>query len=382
VALPLWIVFSHGIDSVQTAPILAVTSPEKRCGKTTLMDLLGRLTRRPLTSSNISPSAIFRSIEKWQPTLLIDEADTFLHESDEMRGILNSGHTRASAYVVRNVGTDFEPQPFSTWSAKAIALIGKLPATLHDRSIAVEMRRKLKHEKVEKVRHVDPVIFEALYRRCRRFAADQAKALKRCRPDPPNELHDRAADNWEPLLAIAELAGGEWPTKARDAAKALTGLVGHSDSVQVDLLHDLREQFDAAGVSRISSEDLVKALCADEARPWATYNKGERITQRQVAALLRNFDILSGTIRLPDGKTLRGYVREKCEDAFARYLPAADVQQRHNPHAASSVAGLAASTGSGTLRFANPPQPASSLACSGVADENVQIGEEEAEERS
>src|SRR5215470_9380330 len=143
IALALWVLHTYTIEAASASPILASVSPEKRCGKSTLLDLLGRLVSRPLPTSNILPAALFRSVEKWHPTLLIDEADTFLKDNDELRGVLNSGHTRGSAFVIRTVGDDHEPRRFSTWGPKAIAMIGALPDTLADRSITIPMRRKL-----------------------------------------------------------------------------------------------------------------------------------------------------------------------------------------------------------------------------------------------
>ena len=133
-AIALWVVFTHCIDAVGIAPILAITSPEKRCGKSTVLALLKSLVLRRLPCSNISGSSLFRAVDAWAPTLLIDEADTFLRDNEELRGILNSGHTRELAFVIRTVGDDHEPRKFSTWGAKAIALIGGLKDTLADRS--------------------------------------------------------------------------------------------------------------------------------------------------------------------------------------------------------------------------------------------------------
>ena len=142
-AVALWTLHAHALDAFQISPRLAVTSPEKRCGKTTALDVVYSLAPRPLSTSNTSAAAIFRTIEAAQPTLLIDEADTFLTSSEEIRGVLNSGHRRSAAYVLRLVGDNHEPRQFSTWAAVAIALIGKLPETLQDRSILIRMRRRL-----------------------------------------------------------------------------------------------------------------------------------------------------------------------------------------------------------------------------------------------
>ena len=143
----LWIPHTYLLDCFDISPRLAVTSPEKGCGKTTVLDLLSRLVWRPLPTANASAPAIFRVVEISKPTLLIDEADTFLLEREELRGVLNSGHRRGGS-VIRTVGDEFEPRSFSTYSACAIAMIGKLPATLADRSIHIELRRRRSDEPI------------------------------------------------------------------------------------------------------------------------------------------------------------------------------------------------------------------------------------------
>ena len=124
IAIALHVVFTHCHDAAVHSPILTVESPEKRCGKTTLASLLAQLAAKPLLASNISTAAVFRTIEKYRPTLIIDEGDTFLRDNDEMRGILNSGHNRNAAYVLRCEGDDHEPRVFSTWCPKAIKTSG------------------------------------------------------------------------------------------------------------------------------------------------------------------------------------------------------------------------------------------------------------------
>jgi putative DNA primase/helicase len=151
-AVALWAVHTHALDAAAMTPLLAITSPTPECGKSTLLGLVGKLALSPLPASNITPAAVFRAIEKWRPTLLIDEADTFLRDNNELRGVLDSGHGRDSAFVVRTVGDDHEPRHFSTWAAKAIALIGDLTATLASRSIHVEMRRLASGQSVERAR--------------------------------------------------------------------------------------------------------------------------------------------------------------------------------------------------------------------------------------
>lgn len=219
----LWIAFTWLIDHFHFAPMILITAPEMRCGKTLLLSLIGRLARRPLAASNISPAATYRVIEAHAPTLLIDEADAFLRDNEELRGIINSGHTRDSAFVLRTVGDNFEPKRFSTWAAKVLCGIGRLQGTLMDRSLVLEMRRKKPGEKVSRLRHAEPGLFERLASQLARFANDVGDSIGRVRPGLPESLNDRAQDNAEPLLSIADFAGDGWPERARQAILQIAG---------------------------------------------------------------------------------------------------------------------------------------------------------------
>jgi len=315
----LWITMTWLMDSVDVAPIAAITAPEKRCGKSQLLFLMGRLSSRPLTASNITPAALFRAIELWRPTLLIDEADAFMRENEELRGLLNCGHTRDSAYVVRTVGDDHTPKQFFVYGAKAIAGIGHLADTLMDRSIALELRRKLPHEQVDKLRQAEPGMFERLCAKLARWADDNAEAVRSARPALPAALHDRAADNWEPLLQIAEVAGGAWPDLAKRAALKLSGDPEQSQSTGADLLADIQEVFDSKRVQRISMTDLLDALLADEEKQWATWRGGKPMTPRNLSKKLGEYGIRSKAMR--DGYHVsKGFDRDQFLDAFTRYL--------------------------------------------------------------
>ncbi len=315
--IALWLLHAWTHDAFRVSPILAITSPLLRCGKTTLLALLRAFAPRPLPGANITTAAIFRAVEKWRPTLLIDEADTFLRESDELRGVLNSGHTRETACVIRTVGDDHEPRAFSTWAPKAIALIGKLHPTLHDRAIEIRLARKLPGDQVERLR---PDLFdgEAVRRRCAKWANDNLAALKQADPQVPPGLNDRAADNWRPLLTIADAAGDSWPSQALEIIDALAAQEGEEDTAGVLLLEDLRALFASRG-ERILSADLADALSAMEHRPWPEWHHNKPITPRQIARLLRPFGIQPKTIRAADERA-KGYEAEQFSDAFSRYL--------------------------------------------------------------
>lgn len=322
VAIALWIVLTYLAHAAHILPILNITSPEKRCGKTTLLSVLTRLVFKALATSNITSAALFRIVEQEMPTMLIDEADSFLRpENEELRGIVNSGHGKESAFVIRTVGDDHTPTKFSTFCPKVIAGIGKRAETIEDRSISIELRRKCRNEQVTKLRHVPPENFAVLRQKLTRWAADNAAAFRSARPPIPDEINDRAADNWEPLLMIAQLVGGDWPEKARHAALHLSGVEQDAVSINVELLADIKAVFEHAGKDKLPTRELIVALCADTERPWAAWNRGKEISPHQIAKKLREFDVVARTIRMPDGKTPKGYRLEDFNDAFVRYIP-------------------------------------------------------------
>jgi putative DNA primase/helicase len=326
----LWTLHAHAHDASEVSPLLGVTSASKRCGKTTQLSVLQGLVPRPLPASNITAAALYRTIEAHRPTLLVDEADTFLNEKEELRGVLNSGHTRAGAQVIRTVGEDHETRAFTTWAPKAVAMIGDLPDTLRDRAIEIRLRRRRPDEKVEKLRLDRLRDLEPLRQRCARWAADNLAELRDADPDVPDDLHDRAADNWRPLLAIADLAGGEWPERARQAARLLSGLAADQDGdAAVLLLADLNDLFISKVADRLPSAEIVTALGKMEDRPWPEWKRGQPITARQVARLLQPFDVHPKKIRFGDS-TAQGYDLDSFSDAFGRYLPAEPEQSEQS----------------------------------------------------
>lgn len=317
-AIALYVILTYCIEVISCCPNLGVESPEKRCGKTTLIDLLTRLVNRPTPAANISTATIYRLIEAISPTLLLDEVDTFLKAIPEMIGILNSGHQRATAFVWRTVevGNDWEPQKFSTWAAKVIAQIGKLPDTLRDRSIIIPMRRKLTKEKVERLRKWD---YSHIPQMANTWALENRHCIPEMEPAIPDSLNDREADSWEPLLAIAILAGGDWPEDARAAATKLSSNESDSNSMRIQLLTDLRLIFKKDKRNGWRTSDLLKKLCEIEDHPWLTYCKGKQINARQLAALLKPFGIKPDVQHKLGYK--RGYMTDTFDDVFQRYLP-------------------------------------------------------------
>lgn len=314
--IALWIVHAHAHDCFDCSPFLAVTSPVHECGKSTVLRLVESMVPKALPASNISPSSLFRAIDKWGPTLLIDEADSYLPDNEALRGILNAGHAKG-AFVVRTVGDNHEPQRFSTWAPKAIALIGRLAPTLASRSIHLELRRKQAAEKVTRLRIGKSGHLKPLMRQAARWTSDHADELREADPKMPG-LDGRIEDNWRPLIAIADLAGGTWPATARRIAAK--GSIRNEETAAIVLLGDLRAMFADRGVDRLTSKEIVNRLSQMEDREWPEWKQGKPLTQTQLARLLKPFGIGVTTVRgeLERGK---GYNLSAFQDTFRSYLP-------------------------------------------------------------
>jgi hypothetical protein len=316
--LAFWATHTHALECFGHSPRLAITSPEKQCGKTLTLDVLGELVGRPLPTSNATTAAIFRTIEIAKPTLLIDEADTFLGENEGLRGVLNSGHGRGG-HILRTVGDDHEPRQFATWAPAAIAMIGRLPDTLEDRSVSIALRRRRPTEKVQQFRSDRVQDLKQLSRKIARWCDDNRQSLAAADPKT-RVLTNRAADNWRPLLSIADLAGGPWPERARTVAEAAE-TAKRDQSKRTMVLGDIRDIFAARpGTDRLRSAEMAETLGAMENRPWSEWRNGKPITPAALARLLAPFEITPGTKR--DGEaTFKGYLLSDFREAFATYLP-------------------------------------------------------------
>ena len=332
--LALWIVHTFAFELRDVTTYIGLESPEHRCGKSTLVTVLSELANRTVVASNVSSSALFRVIEEVRPTLLIDEVDTFLGGNEELRGILNSGYTRKTAYVLRVVnqgaeagGREKEPEgkserpgdrggqageggsdgkrrgegsslaSFSCWCPKVISRIGRLPVTLADRCILLRMQRKSKQEKCERLRKLEA---GPLKRQCARFVLDNAEAIAAAEPGSPADLNDRAADIWEPLLALADLAGGDWPRWAREAAVNVAAGTEENNPIGA-LLLDIYVIFLEAKAERFFSRTLVGALNSLPERTWAAMTRGKEMTELTLGHLLRPYGVRPKTVWV--GKT-------------------------------------------------------------------------------
>ena len=383
-AMALWCLHAWTLDAFDISPFLFFRSPLHRCGKTNAMRLIYRTGPRTVLTSNITPAAIFRYVDLYHPTLVIDEADSFFKDNEEARGILNSGHTRDAAFVIRCVGDNSEPRKFSTWAAKALASIGKLAVTLQDRSVILDLKRKRPDQKVVKLRKTDTEEFRTLRRKAARWRDDNIERLRGVEPHTPAALNDRAQDNWEPLFAIADLAGDSWARAARAAALKLSADAEMDvETTKTLLLSDTKDIFAEREGDTITSKAFLTALHADETKPWSSYGKtGKPITERQVARLLADFKIYPRNLKIADElgrqKVVKGYLRSSFAEAFEAYVLPQGGDRSATPLLSSPENGLAekrSATAKIEVADRNASNPLETNKSSGVADQNPLGGE-------
>ena len=264
-ALALWILHTWVFDCFDITPYLSITSPTKRCGKTLLMTLLYWLCSRAKKSDSISRAAIYRSVDRDKPTLILDEVSWVLDLRDERQGILCGGFERNGyVEVCEGEGTAITTKLFSTYCPKAFGLIGRLTATLTDRSIVIPMRRKTPAEKAERMSRRDNDALRKFRQQCLRWVNDNTAALAKAAPAVLDKLNDRAVDFWEPLLVIASQAGGDWRERAEQAALALSGdsaaTGDESEDEGVELLYDVKAAFDTSGQDAIFTKSLDRPI--------------------------------------------------------------------------------------------------------------------------
>jgi putative DNA primase/helicase len=314
-AATLWVGFAWTHDAYAHSPLLLATSKEPNSGKTTLVELLKLLVPRGLSAVDMTGPTLFRFIEKFNPTFVLDEADTLFRENEQLRVLFNSGWTRGSGVPRINPDT-LEPEVFSTFAPKIIGMKGrKLPDTILSRAIVLEMQRKLRGEVVEDFEHLDDAELRMLRGQFARWATDNFESLRRARPAVPESFYNRLACNWRPLLAVADLAGGDWPGLAREAAEALTGK--EPGTVYAETLAAIKTLF--GDKERMFSEDIVRELHAIEGGPWAEWGRsGKPISQNALARLLK--PITPEQIRIGH-ESKKGYERHQFRDVFDRYLP-------------------------------------------------------------
>ena len=320
----LWIMFAWVHDAVAVhSPMLRATSAERDSGKTTLLNVLGFLVPRGLLNVDISEAALFRSIELWNPSLLIDEADDILAENEPLRAVINSGWTRGAS-VLRCIGDEKTPHVFPVFCPRALGMKGNgLPDTTLSRCIDVVLKRKKEAEQVEHFRAIDDAGLQELRAQALRWSIDVTESLKGAEPEMPKGFNNRLGDNFRLIFAIADLARGEWPDKAREAARLLTNTVD-ALSISVKLLADIKAILEVKKVEAITSAELVQELTSEEDSQWSEWKSGKPISKYQLSVLLKPFSVAPDLIwfEIDNRKVqLRGYRRSWFEDSWDRYLP-------------------------------------------------------------
>lgn len=387
-AVTLWMAHAHAVDAAESSPRLALLSPEPASGKTRVLEVADLLVPHPMHAINATPAAIFRAVKdlKHRPTILFDEIDTVFgpkaKENEEIRGLLNAGHRRgAVAYRCVGEGTKQKVTAFPAYSALALAGLGDLPDTIMSRAVIVRMRRRAPGEHVEPFRHrVHANAGHALRDRLAAWTTAVAGQLTDAYPTLPEQITDRPADVWEPLLAIAEAAGGQWPARAREACVELVAAAQSTDSgsLGIRLLSDLRDVFtitDAEGKptgemhDALPTEVILERLRGIEDAPWAELGKQRQpLDARGLARRLKPYSVRPHQYRDGPGKQ-RGYSVAGLTDddgnitvgglgdAWSRYLPP--------PSQGSGTAGTAG-TGEHPGRSQTPPLVPDEDGCTGT----------------
>jgi hypothetical protein len=338
--IALWIVHTHALDAADTTAYLNIKSAEKRSGKTRLLETLSLLVARAWLTGRVTAAVLVRKVAAETPALLLDESDAAFQGdrgyAETLRGVLNAGFRRGGvASLCVGQGANLTYEDFPVFSPKAIAGIGRLPDTVADRSIPIELQRRRPSERVERfrLRKVGPEA-EPLQSAAAAWVEEHLEALKEAEPELPEELDDRAQDIIEPLLAIADEVGGEWPERAREAAVAL--LTGEhredSESLGVRFLRDIRDVFDVEGTDRLPTGRILDRLRDPDDAPWRAL-WGEPLDANRLARMLKPYDIRPEKMR-EGSDTFRGYRRASFEDAWERYLPATPENPEQAEHPA------------------------------------------------
>ncbi|TXS56085.1 DUF3631 domain-containing protein [Streptomyces sp. t39] len=335
VAVALWDAHAHLLDAFDSTPRIAFLSPEPGSGKSRALEIVETLVPQPMVAVNASPAALFRAVSgaDGRPTILFDEIDTVFGpkagENEELRGFLNAGHRRSGVtYRCVGDGSNQTVQPFPSYCAVAMAGLGSLPDTILTRSVIIRMRRRAPNETVQPYRQrLHEKEGHALRDRLARWADQVREKITGAWPDMPEGVTDRPADVWEPLLAVADAAGGTWPARARAACVELVTAATEDDesSLGIRLLTDLRDNV-FCGIDRMPTAAILECLLAMDDAPWVDMG-GKPLTSRGLARMLggyvtgANKPIKPRPIRTPGGTIPRGYYADDLADAWSRYCP-------------------------------------------------------------
>jgi putative DNA primase/helicase len=360
--ITLWVLHTWMVNKSTVSPRLAITSPTKGCGKTTVLRFLNRVVCRPKRAGSISPAALFRAVEQFQPTILLDETEKYIEHGSDLHALLNEGHCKG-ATVMRVLGDKLELREFSIFGAVAFARNGSLPDDLEQRSIVIDMQRRLPEEHLLELREDRCESLQNLARMCARWADDFD--IGKNDPDMGG-LINRIADNWRALFTIADAIGSDWPARIREAAAVLAPR--ESDTTGTMLLADVLTIFEEHG-ERLWSEEMCECLAAIEGRPWAEFGRARKpISKHQLARLLAKFHIEPLNVRVGE-RVKRGYHRHQFADAWRRYPGNAVLEplQRYNADEAGTSCTNQTATAEATVAVQKCQKSAPNGHCSSVA---------------
>lgn len=334
VAVALWDAHAHLLDCFDSTPRLAFLSPEPGSGKSRALEIVETLVPQPMVAVNASAAALFRAVSgaEGRPTILFDEIDTVFGpkagDNEELRGFLNAGHRRSGVtYRCVGDGGNQSVQAFPSYAGVAVAGLGSLPDTILTRSVIIRMRRRARNEKVQPFRQrIHTKEGNVLRDRLAQWADSVRDLVDGVFPDMPDEVTDRPADVWEPLIAVADAAGGDWPERARAACVELVNAAKADDkgSTGIRLLTDLRDQV-LSGIDRLPTVAVLERLHSLDEAPWADMG-GKPLDARGLSKLLREYmtadnkPIAARNIKTGAG-VLKGYYAADLADAWARYCP-------------------------------------------------------------
>jgi hypothetical protein len=324
-AIALWVAHTYAFKSAAWTPYLNVRSAAPECGKSLLLEVLEFVVHKPWKVDGASPAVLFRKIEVDRPTLLFDELDTTFKGDKEtaqaIRQVLNAG-AKYNGTIARVVGKNHTPKDFAVFCPKVLAGIGNLPATVSSRALPITLGRKLTTEKVDYLDHDNLEIKSEAAELRRRLAdwTEKRMASFKETPDFPDILTDRQKDGARILLAIADAADGDWPSRARAVLCEIYGTRPADDtSIGIQLLADVRMTYHEGQLDKLPTADLIEKLSRVETSPWAEWNRGKPITAVGLSRLLKPFEIYPKNIRIATA-VQKGYERGQFEDAWGRYL--------------------------------------------------------------
>lgn len=316
VAFVLWVIFTYLTDISDIAPIAWITAPERQCGKSTLLGLFERVVNKPMAFNNITQAVLYRVMEQFKPTLLIDEIDTSLKDKNELLGIVNAGYSRHASNVPRmNQDKGGIVEKFDVFGAKVFSGIGEMKGTFASRAIRFELRRKTNSDKVKRFnkRTLPYETTNEIQSKVKRWAVDNRQAVQAVQT-PLLQINDRDFDNWEILLQIATVLG-----VYDKALQACLTICNRKDEPSLNemLLSDIRDIFN---VERMSSTDLLEKLNFDSEKCWQTLNNGSPLTSHQLAKKLKGFGIVSKNMRI-NSIQVKGFDKADFVKTWAQYLP-------------------------------------------------------------